>query len=82
MKYLDNIKNFIDTKIDDLHARNTLTTNKMPKGHFNINSKTVNVKTWWRHRNSDGFTIHEKKAFDDYLELKGIDWSKYDKTLA
>ena len=27
MKYLDNIKNFIDTKIDDLHARNTLTTN-------------------------------------------------------
>ena len=53
---------------------------KMPKGHYIINSKTVNVKTWWRHRNSDGFTIHEKKAFDNYLEERCIDWSQYDKT--
>jgi len=69
MKYNDNIKNFIDTKILDLG-----------KGHFSINTKTVNIRTWWRHRNSDGFTIHEKKEFDNYLEERCIDWMKYDKT--
>jgi len=79
MKYNDNIKNFIDTKIVDLHSKNISNMDKMPKGHYSINSKTVNVKTWWRHRNSDGFTIHEKKAFDNYLEERCIDWSKYDK---
>ena len=69
MKYNDNIKNFIDTKILDLQL-----------GHFSINTKTVNIRTWWRHRNSDGFTIHEKKEFDNYLEFNCIDWMKYDKT--
>ena len=78
MKYLDNIKNFIDTKIQDLYDLERIRNNK---GKYSINTKTVLINRWWRHRNSDGFTIHEKKAFDDYLELKGIDWSKYDKTL-
>ena len=74
MKYKDTVRNYIDTQIVDLYKEERVKNNL---GKYKINGKTVLINRWWRHRDSDGFTVHEKKYFENYLYQNGIDWQMY-----